>query len=75
MGIRPVEIKKRGEALHETNPMMGHRGVRLGITYPEVTEMQVRAIFEAAAELKKDGKYAQARTDGPGHLRRAASWT
>ena len=50
------DIKKRGEALHETNPMMGHRGVRLGITYPEVTEMQVRAIFEAAAELMKAGK-------------------
>ncbi len=56
LGIRPFEIKKRGEALHETNPMMGHRGVRLGITYPEVTEMQVRAIFESAAELKKAGK-------------------
>jgi pyruvate,orthophosphate dikinase len=56
LGIRPFEIKKRGEALHESNPMMGHRGVRLGITYPEVTEMQVRAIFEAAAELKKAGK-------------------
>jgi pyruvate, orthophosphate dikinase len=56
LGIRPFEIKKRGEALHETNPMMGHRGVRLGITYPEVTEMQVRAMFEAAAELKKAGK-------------------
>lgn len=56
LGIRPFEIKKRGEALHETNPMMGHRGVRLGITYPEVTEMQVRAIFEAAAELKKAGR-------------------
>jgi pyruvate,orthophosphate dikinase len=56
LGIRPFEIKKRGDALHETNPMMGHRGVRLGITYPEVTEMQVRAMFEAAAELKKDGK-------------------
>ena len=56
LGIRPFEIKKRGEALHETNPMMGHRGVRLGITYPEVTEMQVRAMFEAAAELKKEGK-------------------
>ena len=41
--------------------MMGHRGVRLGITYPEVTEMQVRAIFEAAAELMKAGKIAQAR--------------
>ena len=56
LGIRPSEIKKRGEALHETNPMMGHRGVRLGITYPEVTEMQVRAIFEAAAELQQAGK-------------------
>ncbi len=56
LGIKPAEIKKRGEALHETNPMMGHRGVRLGITYPEVTEMQVRAIFESAAELKKAGK-------------------
>ena len=56
LGIRPFDIKKRGEALHETNPMMGHRGVRLGITYPEVTEMQIRAIFEAAAELKKAGK-------------------
>ena len=56
LGIKPAEIKKRGEALHETNPMMGHRGVRLGITYPEVTEMQIKAIFEAAAELKKAGK-------------------
>ena len=42
------------DKLHENNPMMGHRGVRLGITYPEVTEMQVRAIFEAAAELLKE---------------------
>ena len=57
--IKPADVKKRGEALHETNPMMGHRGVRLGITYPEVTEMQVRAIFEAAAELIKDGKDAK----------------
>jgi pyruvate,orthophosphate dikinase len=57
-------------SLHETNPMMGHRGVRLGITYPEVTEMQIKAIFESAAELIKAGKNAQARADGPGHLRR-----
>jgi len=56
LGIKPADVKKRGEALHESNPMMGHRGVRLGITYPEVTEMQVRAIFEAAAELKQSGK-------------------
>ena len=51
------ELKKRAESLHEANPMMGHRGVRLGITYPEVTEMQVRAIFEAAAELIKEKKH------------------
>ncbi|MCI0461771.1 MAG: pyruvate, phosphate dikinase [Gemmataceae bacterium] len=54
--IDPAEVEKRGEALHEVNPMMGHRGVRLGITYPEITEMQVRALFEAAVELKKAGK-------------------
>jgi pyruvate,orthophosphate dikinase len=56
LGISVEDVKRRGEQLHETNPMMGHRGVRLGITYPEVTEMQIRAIFEAAAELKKAGK-------------------
>ncbi|MBM4312619.1 MAG: pyruvate, phosphate dikinase, partial [Deltaproteobacteria bacterium] len=56
LGIKAEEIKKRGETLHETNPMMGHRGVRLGITYPEVSEMQIRAIFEGAAELIKAGK-------------------
>ena len=55
LGIDLDEFKKRADALHENNPMMGHRGVRLGITYPEVTEMQVRAIFEAAAELLKQG--------------------
>jgi len=56
LGVKPSDVKKRGEALHESNPMMGHRGVRLGITYPEITEMQVRAIFEASAELIKAGK-------------------
>ncbi len=50
------EVKKRGAGLHEVNPMMGHRGVRLGITYPHLTEMQIRAILESAAELKKAGK-------------------
>jgi len=45
----------RVEQLHEFNPMMGHRGVRLGITYPEITEMQARAIFEAACQLAKEG--------------------
>ncbi len=53
--ISVEEIKKRGEALHEVNPMMGHRGVRLGISYPEVSRMQFKAIFTAAAELIKEG--------------------
>ena len=56
LNISMDELAKRAENLHESNPMMGHRGVRLGVTYPEVTEMQVRAIFEAAAELIKEGK-------------------
>lgn len=56
LGISLEELNKRADSLHENNPMMGHRGVRLGITYPEITEMQVRAIFEATAELLKEGK-------------------
>jgi len=56
LAISLDELEKRAEALHESNPMMGHRGVRLGVTYPEVSEVQIRAIFEAAAELLKDGK-------------------
>ncbi|MCM8824487.1 MAG: pyruvate, phosphate dikinase, partial [Candidatus Omnitrophica bacterium] len=56
LNISLEELNKRAEALHESNPMMGHRGVRLGITYPEISEMQVRAIFEASAELIKEGK-------------------
>ncbi|MGA2172394.1 MAG: pyruvate, phosphate dikinase [Sedimentisphaerales bacterium] len=56
LNISLEELAKRAEALHESNPMMGHRGVRLGITYPEVSEMQIRAVYEAAAELIKAGK-------------------
>ncbi len=56
LNITLEELNARAESLHESNPMMGHRGVRLGITYPEVSEMQIRAIFEAAAELIKEGK-------------------
>ena len=48
LGVKVGEIKKRSEALHEANPMLGHRGCRLSITYPEILEMQVRAITEAA---------------------------
>jgi pyruvate,orthophosphate dikinase len=48
-------LLRRVEQLHEFNPMLGHRGVRLGITYPEITEMQTRAIMEAACQLAKEG--------------------
>ena len=58
LGISIDKLNNRAENLHETNPMMGHRGVRLGITYPEVSEMQIRAILEGAAELIKEGKKA-----------------
>ena len=56
LNITLDELSRRADNLHESNPMMGHRGVRLGITYPEVSRMQIRAIFEAAAELIKEGK-------------------
>ena len=55
LGIEKSKIEKRIAELHELNPMLGHRGCRLGIAYPEITEMQSRAIFEATAELTKDG--------------------
>ncbi|NDW12699.1 pyruvate, phosphate dikinase [Bacteroides sp. 214] len=55
MGVDVKIIKQRVDALHEQNPMLGHRGARLGNTYPEITEMQTRAILGAALELKKKG--------------------
>ncbi len=55
MGVSADKVKQRNEALHEFNPMLGHRGCRLGITYPEVYEMQVRAIIEAACVVKSEG--------------------
>ncbi|MFW5769794.1 MAG: pyruvate, phosphate dikinase, partial [Spirochaetota bacterium] len=55
LGVDVEKIKQKVEDLHETNPMLGHRGCRLGITYPEITEMQARAIFEAACQLHKEG--------------------
>ena len=57
LNITLDELSKRAEGLHESNPMMGHRGVRLGVTYPEVSAMQIRAVFEAAAELLISGKH------------------
>ena len=56
LNISLEELNNRAQGLHESNPMMGHRGVRLGVTYPEISEMQIRAVFEAAAELLKEGK-------------------
>ncbi|MFO7754990.1 MAG: pyruvate, phosphate dikinase [Bacteroidales bacterium] len=55
MGISAEEVKAKVDSLHEFNPMLGHRGCRLGNTYPEITEMQARAIIEAACNLKKKG--------------------
>ena len=55
LGLSPEKVAVRVAALHEFNPMLGHRGCRLGISYPEISEMQVRAIFEAAAKVQKSG--------------------
>jgi pyruvate,orthophosphate dikinase len=55
VGQNKTDIEKRIASLHELNPMLGHRGCRLGIVYPEITEMQARAILEAASELTKEG--------------------
>ena len=56
MGVSVEEIQRRVASLSENNPMLGHRGCRLGITFPEITAMQTRAILSAACELKKEGK-------------------
>ena len=56
MGVSVQEIKQRVDSLAENNPLLGHRGCRLGITFPEITAMQTRAILSAACELKQEGK-------------------
>ena len=60
LGIKVEEVIKRGESLHEVNPMMGLRGVRLHVAYPLIAETQYRAIFTAVAELQKDGLHPMA---------------
>jgi pyruvate,orthophosphate dikinase len=55
IGVSFEKVKHRVEQLHEANPMLGHRGCRLSITYPEILDMQVRAIIEAAVQCKRDG--------------------
>ena len=57
-GLDPAKLMRRARELHETNPMLGHRGCRLGVSYPEIYEMQVRAIIEAACEIVAGGKAA-----------------
>src|SRR5205807_6393771 len=55
LGKKVEDVARRVEELHESNPMLGHRGCRLGIVYPEITAMQARAIFEAAVQVQKEG--------------------
>jgi pyruvate,orthophosphate dikinase len=55
LGLSPEKVAARVAALHEANPMLGHRGCRLGITYPEITAMQTRAIIEAAIQVQREG--------------------
>ena len=55
LGVSEEEVRDKVDDLHENNPMLGHRGCRLGIAFPEITEMQTRAILEAACEVKKEG--------------------
>ena len=71
MGVRPSDIKKLVASLHEFNPMLGHRGCRLGMTYPDVTEMQTRAICEAAAAVK--GSKPEIMIPLVGHVRELAN--
>ena len=59
VGMDEVEVKRQVDKHHEANPMLGHRGVRLGLSHPEITEMQSRAIFEAAAETLLEGYHVQ----------------
>ena len=56
LGVKPADVKAKVEQLHEFNPMLGHRGCRLTITYPAIAKMQARAIIEAALNIQKKGK-------------------
>lgn len=57
MGMTPAQVKQKCDDLHEFNPMMGHRGCRLAVTYPEIAKMQTRAVLEAAIEVSKEKGY------------------
>ena len=71
----PDEVKAKRDELHEANPMLGHRGCRLGISFPEIYEMQVRAIIEAACKVKKEGVVVKPEIMIPlvGHVNELAS--
>ena len=69
LGVSPEKVKERVDELHEFNPMMGFRGCRLPIVFPEIGDMQVRAIIEAAIEVKKKGKNGAARDHDPARRR------
>ena len=75
MGIPYEKVKERVESLHEFNPMLGFRGCRLGIVYPEITEMQARAIFEAASNVSKNGTKVEPEVMIPlvGHIKELAN--
>ncbi len=74
-GIGVDHLKRRAAELHEFNPMLGHRGCRLGITYPEIYEMQARAIFEAACEVTAIGRRSgRARSDDPAGRDTRRNW-
>ena len=64
-GARSVKVRTARRELHESNPMLGHRGCRLGITFPEIYEMQVRAIIEAAVEVQEVGQEGDPRDHDP----------
>ena len=65
LSIRPKTVREKVEALREANPMLGHRGCRLAISFPEIAEMQAQAIFQAACELRKEGKEPRPGGDDP----------
>ncbi len=69
IGMSPEAVARRVEQLHEANPMLGHRGCRLAITYPEILEMQVRAIIEAAIDCQKRGIKVLPEIMHPAHSR------
>ena len=71
MGVSPAKIKAKVESLHEFNPMLGHRGCRLGMTYPEITAMQARAVIEAAYAVK--GSNAEIMIPLVGHVKELAN--